>query len=256
MFYDDELNVNKSMVGLMDAISDLQTELGVEFKLRGFVKSELFNEKQAEAMRRAGFRWILTGFESGSPRILENINKKADVDDNTRCFEIARNAGLKVKALMSIGHAGESEKTIDETERWLSEMQPDDFDVTIITTYPGSPYYDHAIETSPGIWTYTSKNGDRLHSVAIDHNEVADYYKGDPDGGYRSYVYTDFLSQDDLVRARGGMETSIRRKFDIPFNPGAEPTSYEHSMGQTLPKSILKTSSLKNERRLMLPVVS
>ncbi len=50
MFYDDELNVNKSMVDLMNAITDLQDKLGVEFQLRGFVKAELFTETQAAAM--------------------------------------------------------------------------------------------------------------------------------------------------------------------------------------------------------------
>jgi len=34
MFYDDELNVSKSMVELMDSLSDLQDKLGVEFRLR------------------------------------------------------------------------------------------------------------------------------------------------------------------------------------------------------------------------------
>ncbi len=65
MLYDDELNVNRSMVELMNLISKTQKDLGVEFRLRGFVKSELFTDEQAEAMYRAGFRWILTGFESG-----------------------------------------------------------------------------------------------------------------------------------------------------------------------------------------------
>src|SRR3990167_3934033 len=40
MFYDDELNVSKSMVELMKAITALQRRLGVEFRLRGFIKSE------------------------------------------------------------------------------------------------------------------------------------------------------------------------------------------------------------------------
>jgi radical SAM superfamily enzyme YgiQ (UPF0313 family) len=66
MFYDDELNVNPKMIELMEGLSKLQKKLGTEFKLRGFIKSELFNEKQAEAIYNAGFRWILTGFESGS----------------------------------------------------------------------------------------------------------------------------------------------------------------------------------------------
>ena len=104
MFYDDELNVNKKMIELMNEISNLQDRLGTEFRLRGFVKSELFNKEQAEAMYRAGFRWLLSGFEAANPRILENIQKRATIDDNTRAVETAKNAGLKVKALMSCGH--------------------------------------------------------------------------------------------------------------------------------------------------------
>lgn len=76
MLDDDELNVNKGMVELMNALADLQHEPGVELRLSGFIKAELFDERQAEAMYRAGFRWILTGFESGSPRILANIDKR------------------------------------------------------------------------------------------------------------------------------------------------------------------------------------
>lgn len=249
MLYDDELNVNPQMIDLMRMIARAQERLGVEFRLRGFVKAELFTGEQARAMYEAGFRWILTGFESGSPRILENINKKASRDENTRCVEIARRHGLKVKALMSIGHPGESEGTILETRQWLLDVRPDDFDVTIITTYPGTPYYDHAVPhpEAPGVWTYVyRKTGDRLHSREVDYTEVADYYKGDPDGGYTSFVYTDHLGPEDLVRLRDFVERDVRARLGIPFNPSRAALRYEHSMGQFgsgLGPHILRTSS-------------
>ena len=245
MLYDDELNVNRGMVELMNGLSDLQERLGVEFQLRGFIKSELFNDEQAEAMHRAGFRWILTGFESGSPRILRNINKKASREDNTRCVEIARRHGLKVKALMSLGHPGESPETVADTRDWLLEVKPDDFDVTIITTYPGTPYYDDAEPHAelPNVWTYTFQ-GDRLHAYEVDYTQVADYYKGDPDGGYRAYVFTDFLSSEDLVRLRDEVEAGVRDTLNIPFNASRPAQQYEHSMGQLhLPTNILRTSA-------------
>jgi radical SAM superfamily enzyme YgiQ (UPF0313 family) len=245
MLYDDELNVNPKMVEMMNAIADAQQSLGTEFRLRGFVKAELFTDEQAEAMYRAGFRWILTGFESGSPRILRNINKKATREENTRCVEIAKRHGLKVKALMSIGHPGESKETVLETRDWLLDVTPADFDVTIITTYPGSPYYDHAEPhpTEPGVWTYEFK-GDRLHAYEVDYTTVADYYKGDPDGGYTSFVYTDHLSPAALVEMRDFVERDVRAKLGIPFNAGAPAIQYEHSMGQMgrLPSSILRTT--------------
>ena len=247
MFMDDELNVNKSMIELMNGISDLQSEIGVDFRLRGFIKSELFTDEQAKAMYRAGFRWLLCGFEAASPRILTNINKKATVEDNNRVMEIARRNNLKVKALMSIGHAGESEESVQAVHDWLIKVQPDDFDCTVITTYPGTPYYDEAVEETDGIWTFTCKStGDKLHAYEVDFMNTAEYYKGDPNGGYHSYVYTDYLSSEKLVEMRDWVERDAREKLNIPFYAGVSSIRYEHSMGQTsdLPPFILKRSKI------------
>lgn len=246
MFYDDELNVNQSMIELMDALTMAQKSRGIDLRLRGFIKSQLFTDAQAAAMYRAGFRWMLVGFESGSPRILENINKKASRDENTRCMEIAKRHGLKVKALMSMGHPGETEETVMQTRDWLVEVEPDDFDMTIITTYPGTPYYDHATKhpSLPNVWTYEyPKTGDKLHSHEVNFIETADFYKGDPDGGYQSYVFTDALNEKEIVRLRDFVERDVRAKLNIPFNAGAAAIRYEHSMGQgPLPPHILKTT--------------
>ncbi len=249
MLYDDELNVNPKFLVLLEAISDTAKSLNTAFSMRGFIKAELFNDAQAEAMYRAGFRWILTGFEAASPRILKNINKKATLEENTRCLEIARRHNLKVKALMSVGHPGESRETMAATKDWLLEMRPDDFDISIITTYPGTPYYDHAVphEIEPHIWVYTV-NGDRMYSHEVDYTAVADYYKGAPDGGYKSFVYTDYISAEEIVCVRDEMERDIRSELQIPFNSSAAAIRYEHSMGQFgggLPEHILRRSEAK-----------
>lgn len=243
MYYDDELNVNKNIVELMNAIADLGKELGIEWSLRGFVKSELFTDEQAAAMYRAGFRWLLVGFESGSPRILENINKKATREDNTQCLRVAHKHGLKVKALMSLGHAGESPETVNETRQWLMEERPDDFDLTVITTYPGTPYYDQANETEAGVWTYVAPNGDKLHAYDMDFNESAGYYKGIL-GEYQSFVFTDYLSAKDIVQVRDKVEAEVRSFLGIPFNAGQPGKRYEASMGQ-VPGYILRKSESK-----------
>jgi radical SAM superfamily enzyme YgiQ (UPF0313 family) len=249
MFYDDELNVSKSLVELMNGISDLQERLGVEFRLRGFVKSELFTAEQAAAMYRAGFRWLLCGFEAASPRILDNINKRATIEDNTRVVELAHQHNLKVKGLMSVGHPGESEETITALHDWLVRVRPDDFDCTVITTYPGTPYYDEAVPHPdlPDVWTYTCKrSGDRLHAHDVDFPRIAEYYKGDPDGGYCSYVYTDHLKGEQLVKLRDWVERSVRAELKIPFNTAKPAITYEHSMGQginLLPEFVLRTNA-------------
>jgi anaerobic magnesium-protoporphyrin IX monomethyl ester cyclase len=244
MFYDDELNVSKTFLELLRGLAELQERLGVAFRLRGFVKSELFTREQAEAMYRAGFRWLLCGFEGANDRILTNIAKRATLADNTRCVELAKSAGLKVKALMSVGHPGESEQSVKDVRDWLIDMDVEDFDCTVITTYPGTPYYDMAEPTAPGVWTYTQpKTGDRLHSYELDYATTPDYYKGDPSGGYKSYVFTDHLTAEQIVRLRDGVERDVRAALGVPFNPGAAALRYEHSMGQGLPGFIYRESA-------------
>jgi anaerobic magnesium-protoporphyrin IX monomethyl ester cyclase len=245
MFYDDELNVSRIMVELMNGLADLQSTLGTEFRLRGFIKSELFTEDQAIAMRRAGFRWLLCGFEAANDRILVNINKRATLRDNNRCIELAKRHGLKTKALMSCGHPGESEESIEDIRNWLIQSEVEDFDCTIITTYPGTPYYDLAEPHShlSNVWTYTHpKTGDRLHAREIDYAVSANYYKGDPDAGYQSFVFTDYLSAEQIVQRRDLIEREVRERLRIPYNADAASRRYEHSMGQGLPPSIHRQS--------------
>jgi radical SAM superfamily enzyme YgiQ (UPF0313 family) len=234
MFYDDELNVNPQFENLMRGLAEAQARRGESFVFRGCVKAELFTENQGALMREAGFKTILVGFESGSPRILRNINKKATVDDNSRCREIAARHEIKVKALMSVGHPGESPDTVSQTHDWLLKASPDEFDVSIITVLPGTPYYDDAQihDSRSMIWVYSAPcSGDRLYSYDIDFSQTAAFYKGNPDEAYNSFVFTDFMSQSDLVTARDYLERSVREKLHIAY-PGAAAKAFDHSMGQ------------------------
>ncbi len=240
MLNDDELNVNRECVPLMRAIAALGVKHGVEWKLRGFVKSELFTDEQAEAMYAAGFRWLLCGFEGGHPRILKNINKKATVEDNSRMMATARRHGLKVKALMSVGHPGESEETVLAVRDWLIQEKVDDFDVTVITTYPGTPYYDEARDLGGGVWRYET-HGDGLYMEDADFTKDAQYYKGVP-GSYKSFVWTDHLNQKRLVALRDQVEDEVRTRLKIPFNQTGSSVRYEASMGM-LPGHILRSAA-------------
>lgn len=237
MHFQDELNVNhKSLVELMRSIKDT----GIDWQQRGFVKAELFNEEQAETMYAAGFRWLLCGFESAHPRILKNIAKNATRDDNTWMLRIAHKHGIKVKALMSVGHPGESEETILATRDWLLEEKPDDFDVTIITVYPGTPYFDESVHVGGSVYRFET-NGDALYSEDMDFHRDMQFYKGAP-GEYKSYVWTDDISRERLCELRDEVEAEVRAKLGIPYATGAAAINWEHSMGQNLPSAILRSS--------------
>lgn len=251
MFYDDELNVSPSnLEKLCTGLIDMQERLGHEMRFRGFVKAELFTPEQARLMNAAGFKILLSGVESGSDQILTVMKKHTSREINSRCVDIAHNAGLQFKALMSIGHPGESETTVGESIEWVTNnlSSGDDVDWTIITQYPGSPYFDHSrFVPEKNAWLYELKNKRtnevaRLWSSEVDYLKEANYYKGVP-GEYTAYVWTDYLSAQELVQMRELAEGYTREKLSLTGISHNRLTQYEHSMGQSLPHTIYRAAN-------------
>lgn len=182
------------------------------------------------------------------------FKKKATREDNSRCIELGRKHGLQSKALMSIGHAGESWESIQETKDWLKEIKPDEFDVTIITVIPGSPYYDDArlientgnigadkIDSDKNVYMFEARNTkDKLYSIEVDNLVEFEYYKGIP-GEYNAFVFTDHLSRKDLVTCRDEIDEEVVQFLGHTRDMSVEAQLYEHSMGM-LPNFILRSS--------------
>ena len=78
---------------------------------------------------------------------------------------------------------------------------------------------------------------------SIDYLSELDYYKGDPEDGYVSYVWTQNMTAKEIVAERGKLEEEVREKLNIPFNPSRPGMVYEHSMGMgniKIPDHILR----------------
>lgn len=252
MFYDDELNVSTGNLELLcRELIKLQDRLGIEMAFRGFVKAELFTPRQAALMYQAGFKILLSGVESGSDQMLQAMKKHTSREINSHLVTIAHDAGLKVKALMSLGHPGESTETVEESVEWVkSNLWPgwDDVDWTVITQYPGSPYFDHSVyDQTKQAWVYTfiTPEGEelRLYSREADFSRDSHYYKGIP-GQYEVYVWTDHLTKAQLGELRDKAESETRKALGLPPIQSVEPNQFEHSMGQKLPDNILRQSGI------------
>lgn len=102
-------------------------------------------------MKQTGCVSIFYGMETGSPKILEVMEKKAKLQDNINAANWTREAGLFTIYQMIIGMPGEDEKTIGETIEFLKSCTQD-FDASpralmslnYIQALPGTPVYEYA----------------------------------------------------------------------------------------------------------------
>ena len=87
---------------------------------------------------------------------------------------------------------------------------------------------------------FTAKNGDQLYFHETNFAEVDNYYKGIP-GEYQSFVFTDALKRENIVRLRDWIELDVRKKLGLPFYQVTPTMQFEASMGQ-LPGYIYRRS--------------
>lgn len=98
-----------------------------------------------QLMRRAGFKWIWWGAESGSDRILKIVKKDITVQEIKRALRLARQSGIKSLMFLMVGFPGETKKDVILSAKLIKEARPDRVHCHIVTPLPGSELWDYAL---------------------------------------------------------------------------------------------------------------
>jgi radical SAM superfamily enzyme YgiQ (UPF0313 family) len=102
------------------------------------------DEDTLKAMKDAGFRLMIVGYESGDQQILKNIKKGATVDMARRFTKNAHKLGLTIHADFIVGLPGETRESIRNTVDFAKEIDCETIQVSIAHPYPGTEFYDYA----------------------------------------------------------------------------------------------------------------
>jgi hopanoid biosynthesis associated radical SAM protein HpnJ len=99
-----------------------------------------------EILRENGLRLLLVGYESGNPRILNNVRKGVRLDIAREFTRNAKTLGITIHGTFILGLPGETSETIQETIRYACEIEPDTIQVSLAAPYPGTELYRQAQE--------------------------------------------------------------------------------------------------------------
>lgn len=94
-----------------------------------------------ELMKASGCDQINIGVESGSQKILNEINKGVTPNQIRKIFKVGKDVGLDMRAFCILGLPSESNETIEETKQLIRDIQPSVFGITILCPYPGTRFY-------------------------------------------------------------------------------------------------------------------
>lgn len=107
----------------------------------------LLSERLVRAMAEAGCTEVSLGFESGSTRVLAEMNKRFRAEDVRRASERIAAYGIRRMGFLLLGGPGETRETVEESLAFARSLHLDELKITVgIRIYPGTPLARRAVE--------------------------------------------------------------------------------------------------------------
>jgi hopanoid biosynthesis associated radical SAM protein HpnJ len=99
-----------------------------------------------KAMKDAGCRLLIVGYESGDPQILKNIKKGATIERARQFTKDCHKLGLTIHGDFILGLPGETRETIRRTIDFAKELDVETIQVSMAHAYPGTELYDYVVK--------------------------------------------------------------------------------------------------------------
>ncbi len=104
------------------------------------------DKKLVAFMARAGCEQVSIGFESGSERILKNMNKRFTLDEVRQISEALSEQGIKRMGFLLLGGPGETRRSVEESLVFADSLKLDNLKITAgVRIYPHTPLAKKAI---------------------------------------------------------------------------------------------------------------
>jgi radical SAM superfamily enzyme YgiQ (UPF0313 family) len=132
-----------------------------------------------KAMREAGCRLMIVGYESGDAQILKNIKKGATLEAAERFTKNAHSLGLTIHGDFIVGLPGETRESIRRTVDFAKRLNTETIQVSIAHPYPGTEFYDYVKQN--GLITIDSMTDEQGHQLpnivypGLDRAELVDW---------------------------------------------------------------------------------
>ena len=110
----------------------------------GWVDAEMY-----KLMKKAGFRLLKFGLESGCQKTIDKLDKGTDVNKVFEHCKDAKDAGLTIHITMMVGYPWETRADTMETFKLAKKLMTaglvDIHQSTVIMPYPGTPLFEEAV---------------------------------------------------------------------------------------------------------------
>lgn len=138
-FIDDTFNVNRKR---FREILGRIVQKKYTFKWHGYIRAQLLDEEIVRFMAESGCLGVLLGVESGSQRMLDEMNKKAQIEDIVQKHRLLQKYNITTIASFFVGFPTETKESVEDTLRVIDEMKPDFYEIRPWFYNRNTPVYE------------------------------------------------------------------------------------------------------------------
>lgn len=137
---DNFANLSKRTARILKALE----KYNVVFHI--FLRVDQSHDTVLKRLKKAGCWAIQFGFESGSQRVLDFLNKDVEVQQNIDAIKRCKKNNIFVDGSFMIGLPTETVKEMNETVRFIKKFKPDAVDIKHYKPYPGTELFEYCIK--------------------------------------------------------------------------------------------------------------
>ena len=152
--------------GWIEEFSRLANEENALVPFKCLQRVDLISEDVAAALQRANCKTVWMGAESGSQKVLDAMDKDADVAQIYSAAERLHAVGIEVCFFLQFGYPGEEWDDIQQTLQMVRDCNPDDIGISVSYPLPGTKFHE----------TVKLQLGDKTNWV--DSDDLAMLYQG------------------------------------------------------------------------------
>jgi anaerobic magnesium-protoporphyrin IX monomethyl ester cyclase len=129
--------------GWVHAFADLVEKEGLHFRFKMQARADLLlQEEYIKDLARAGCENVWMGAESGSQKILDDMDKGTTVKQIYEATALLKKHGIHPSFFIQFGYLGETKEDIKKTIRMINELLPYEIGISVSYPLPGTLFYE------------------------------------------------------------------------------------------------------------------
>ncbi|MGA2298357.1 MAG: radical SAM protein [FCB group bacterium] len=138
-FYDDIFGLNKKW---LKEFRNETISQNIQIKYECLQRVDLIDEETISYLKDTGCIQLWLGAESGSQRVLSQMEKNFNVDDTLIAAAIIHKSGIKIGFFIMLGYLNENIHDLELTRKLLIQTLPDNLGISIAEPLEGTQFYN------------------------------------------------------------------------------------------------------------------